>query len=351
MFERFDDPEPFRPDDAFRTAVHHRAGAIRRRRRRVLTAGTSAVVAVAVVGGAALYVDRRDAAIDRVDVSTQPSTDGATNVLLVGADGPLAEAARADSIAILRFDDTGARLLSLPRDLHDETGAIRVNGALAGGPQAMIDAVRRTTGIPVDHYVALDPQGFVDLVDAAGGLRLAVDRPLRDGATGLQLLAAECTTLDGETALSLARSRRLESFADGEWQTDPRADLGRIDRQQSMLGAALDQLDADPATIDRLSRLLADHAVVDEGLDLAALVSLGTRLASGTALRTEVLPVTDLRLPTGAVVLAPTPEAAGVVAAFGSAGLPTEPVEHRSPPATVGDEGAPPVPGAIGRCP
>ena len=70
-----------------------------------------------------------------------------------------------------------------------------------------------------------------------------------------------------------------------------------------MLGAALDQLDPGWLTIDQLSRVLADHAVVDDGLDLATLVSLGNRIADGPPLVTELLPVVPDTLPNGAAVL------------------------------------------------
>ena len=41
--------------------------------------------------------------------------------------------------------------------------------------------------------------------------------------------------LDGSNALNYVRSRGLEQFIDGRWQTDPRGDLGRIDRQQQFI--------------------------------------------------------------------------------------------------------------------
>jgi LCP family protein required for cell wall assembly len=347
MFERFDDPVAFRPDAGFRAAVQRRGGALRRRRR-FLAAGASSLAVVALVGGAGLYVDRRDDAIDRVEVSTEPSTDGATNVLLVGTDGPIADGARADSIAVLRFDDTGTRLLSIPRDLIDPgnpDNMLRINQALRGGPQAMVDAVARATGIPIDHYVAIEPQGFADLVDATGGLRVAVNRSLVDEATGLSLAPAECAELDGDTALALARARRI----------DASGDLGRVHRQQAMLGAALDQLDADPATIDQLSRLLADHAVVDDGLNLAGLVALGTRLASGPPLRTEVLPVFSPLSDVGSA-LGLAQGSAEVLESYGAVELPTaifdQPaIDVTRPPIQRGEAPSADPAGDVGPCP
>jgi LCP family protein required for cell wall assembly len=319
MFERFDDPAAFRPDAGFRAGVHRRANALRRRRR-VLTAGAASLAVVALVGGAGLYVERRDDAIDRIEVTTEPSTDGATNVLLIGTDGPLAEGARADSIAILRFDGSGTRLLSIPRDLYDAEADTRVNQVAASeGAQGVIDAVGRSTGVPIDHYVAIDPAGFVDLVDATGGLRLAVvgGTTYLDESTGLLLSPTDCGIFDGETALALARSRHLERSVDGGWEPDPTGDFGRVARQQVMLGAALDQLDRDPATVERLSRLLADHAVVDSGLDLPALIRLGTDLAEGPTLEVETLPV-DQATVNGAAVLELAPGAEAVLSRFGA---------------------------------
>lgn len=331
MFERLDDDEAFVPDDRFRAGVLARAAGIRRRRAVRFGTGVAAVV-VAAVGGAGLYVDRRDAAIDRVEVSTQPSADGAVNILLIGSDARLGEApeagagTRADTIAVLRLDGAGTRLLSIPRDLWDPDGPVgpsngRINGALADGPQAMIDAVVRTTGIPIDHYVELGFDGFAGLVDAVGGLDVAVVVPVRDAPTGLALDASPCTTLDGDTALALSRARHLELQAtdgSGAWVADPTGDLGRIDRQQAVLGLALTQLDTDPASLDRYSRLLADHAVVDDGLTLSRLVELGRRLADGPTLTTDVLPVVMFQTDAGATVLTFGPGAAEVMTSYGA---------------------------------
>ena len=86
MFEHLDDSQPFVPDDDFRRGVFRRGHQLRLRRRRA-AAATGLAVTVAGLGVAgALYVDRRDAAIDRVVVQEQPSIDGATNILLVGND-------------------------------------------------------------------------------------------------------------------------------------------------------------------------------------------------------------------------------------------------------------------------
>ena len=90
MFEHLDDPQPFAADEGLRASVAAIGGRMRRRRRRLVAGGGAAVGVVAVVAAGWAYVDRRDAAIDRVDVATQPSVDGAVNILLLGDDGDLA---------------------------------------------------------------------------------------------------------------------------------------------------------------------------------------------------------------------------------------------------------------------
>jgi LCP family protein required for cell wall assembly len=320
MLDHLDDPELFAPPPDFRRDVERRGRELRARHRLTRAALAIAVV-VALAGTGLLYVARRDAAIDRVNVATQPSTDGATNVLLVGeAD----EGSRADTIMILRFEPDGAiKQLSIPRDLWDEQTQGRINATYAGGIQSLIDAVTRDTGIPVDHVIQLGFAGFFEIVDELGGLRLAVDTAIRDRMTGLDVAASPCASLDGRAALSLVRARHLEYLdAAGSWRADPTGDLGRIQRAQVVLRLAIGALAdsrPDPITIDRLTRVLADHATLDRGLTLARLAALGHSLAAAGASRTtsDELPVVASTTASGAAVLQLTPDAPRVLHRYG----------------------------------
>src|SRR4051794_17166086 len=183
MYSHLDD-ERFVPSPTLRRAVDRRARQLKRHRR--MTA--SSLVLLVVISAGALYAARRDAAISRVDVTTTPSTDGATNVLLVGDEG-----GRADTIIILRLERDGSmRTVAVPRDLWDSVAHDRVSATYGGGAQALIDSIERTTHVPVDHYIAVDFDGFERIVDEFGGLRVAVDQPMRDQLTGLNLPASSC---------------------------------------------------------------------------------------------------------------------------------------------------------------
>jgi LCP family protein required for cell wall assembly len=289
-----------------------RSGRRLRRRRRLAraAAGTASALLVAVAG-AALYVERRDAAIDRVDVATPPpAADGAVNVLLLGVDPPVdGGQRRADAIVVLRLEADGeARLLSIPRDMVMARGEPRMSVLAGAGPAGAADAVTALTGIPLDHVVQLDSNGFAALVDAVGGISIRVDWPLVDDRTGLHLDASACTTLDGATALALVRSRHVEN--------DDSGDFGRQLRQRALLEAALAQTGG--RDVDAISRVLADHATVDAGLDLPTLVALGRRLDGARIVQTSQLYGDTVTDDDGAQVLLPS-DVAYAVAEFGVA--------------------------------
>jgi LCP family protein required for cell wall assembly len=268
-------------------------------------------------------VRSRDRAIDRVELrALDPAPAGAaTNILLVGTDAPTG--GRSDTMVVVRVTPgSETTALFLPRDLWDAMREMRLNSALAGGPDALVAEVTALTGIPLDHYVQLDFAGFRDLVDELGGLPLAVDVPVSDRATGLQLEPASCAVLDGQTMLALTRARHLEvRDAGGVWTSDPTGDLGRIARGQALADAIVQQLTTigpDPVALDRLSRVLADHAVVDSGLSLGRLVELATAIVRSGAVATDSVPVVPVSVPSGASVLEPAEGASAVFARYGS---------------------------------
>ena len=105
------------------------------------------------------------------------------------------------------------------------------------------------------HYVEVDLAGFQRVVDAAGGVEMCFGFATRDTSSGLDQQPG-CRKLDGAQALAYARSRHYEEFRDGDWQEDPRADLGRIERQQQFVKAAVEQsleaIKSDPFSTSRL---------------------------------------------------------------------------------------------------
>lgn len=274
-----------------------------------------ALVAALVIGGAGSFgvlraVNETESSVRRVQgldeflTDSDDSSDPSENFLLVGSDSredSLEEAdetsRRSDTIMILRREqDGGAALLSIPRDLWVEIpgqGEAKINAAYNGGPELLARTVTQSLGIPIQHYVEIDFNGFEQLVDSVGGVEICVLYATKDDASGLNLQPG-CQQLDGATALQYARSRQYEEFVDGEWRLDATADLGRIERQQNFVRAAVDgaleKMENDPFAAGRLLDAVVASVRIDESIEpVDAANSL--RAAAQDGLRTVQLPV------------------------------------------------------------
>jgi LCP family protein required for cell wall assembly len=182
---------------------------------------------------------------------------------------------RSDTIMLARINpnDTQIHMVSFPRDLwlplangHTD----RINAAYGAGRQVLIDTIQQNFGVTINHYVEVDFTGFRRMVDAIGGVPIYLDAPYRDPRANLaDPIGPGCITLNGETALGFARSRHLERLdEDGDWETDPTADLGRITRQQFFIRKAIERvMDMNPFTNPLTFTNLLDVAVDSVGVD------------------------------------------------------------------------------------
>ena len=114
-------------------------------------------------------------------------------------------------------------------------------GVTTCGLRTLERSVGLYLGIPIQYYANVDLQGFVDLIDAIGGVTLCLDGTLVDpvygGPTwpgsGIEL-SAGCQSYDGVHALAYARIRKgWIELADGTRQNQD--DFKRADRQQRLL--------------------------------------------------------------------------------------------------------------------
>ncbi len=148
---------------------------------------------------------------------------------------------RADVMMVLHIDpDTKSSLLvSFPRDLMVEFpdgSEAQINSAFDKGPQAVIDIMKQDFNVDINHYVQVDFQAFISVVDAVGTINVLFPNPTRDAFSGLSIPAAGCVALDGNSALAFVRSRKREEFIGGRWRdTSGRSDLDRITRQQDFI--------------------------------------------------------------------------------------------------------------------
>ncbi len=240
------------------------------------------------------------------------------------------EGERFDTLFVLAVDGTDVGVLALPRDLYvtlcDGTQG-RINAATTrpGGRSCLVETVRDLTGLSLSHYVELDLAGFVDLVDAVGGVELTLDEPIRDERANADLPAGR-QRLDGVDALSFVRVRGIDD------------DLGRIGRQQEFVQALAREL-ASPSTLANPVRLTqaaweggaaltVNRAFGPLGAAQLGVASLGMR----EGMPTYLVPATPQTIG-GAAVLVPQEQAAAeLFAAFRDrSALDAEPGEEDLP--------------------
>ena len=202
-----------------------------------------------------------------------PAGDERVNVLLVGVDKlPWRTATLTDAMMVVSMDPVGktVSMLSLPRDLvnvplgnGDKYGP-KLNSLMSyadrnedefpdGGMVALQDAVSALLGIPIDYYARIDFYGFVDIVDAVGGVDVTVEEGFADpDYTSFGhpdpgwSIEAGAQHLGGIDALAYARARK----GVGE------SDFTRAGRQQQVLLALRDQVTEDGSLLWELPRLL-----------------------------------------------------------------------------------------------
>jgi anionic cell wall polymer biosynthesis LytR-Cps2A-Psr (LCP) family protein len=129
----------------------------------------------------------------------------------------------------------------------------------------------------IDEYVETGLGGFANIVDAIGGVRLCPKRNMNDRDAHINLKKG-CQQMDGKTALGYARARH----------SDPRGDLGRVERQRETL-AAIASKTLSPGTLLKPWRSFpaakagGGALTVDEGTSSLALARfvLAMRAVSG----------------------------------------------------------------------
>lgn len=195
----------------------------------------------------------------------------ALNILILGSDsrdeankefGDF-EGMRSDTamIAHVAADRSRVDVVSIPRDLiveippcpqpggeysyarplgSNEHNGTRFNAAFSigsggsdvrHGAACAILTVENMTDIYIDDWAVVDMDGFRTMINAIGGVDMCIEEDIDDWRAELDVKAG-CQTLDGDQALGFARVRK--GIGDG-------SDIGRIGRQQELMGAMAEQ--------------------------------------------------------------------------------------------------------------
>jgi anionic cell wall polymer biosynthesis LytR-Cps2A-Psr (LCP) family protein len=177
---------------------------------------------VGVATAAGLAIDSNDADSSWTEPSPKPERPprpGAPQtILLIGSEPRTPNGSRfggeAKLVMLVRLDSTRSqvRLLSLPPSLTGHLGGFGTvtlaQSHAAHGAKPVLELVKDSTGLEVNHLVDLDTDGFVKIVNGLGCVYVDVDRPYQLGkatanAPNGQLLAGY-HRLCGATALQYA---------------------------------------------------------------------------------------------------------------------------------------------------
>jgi LCP family protein required for cell wall assembly len=327
-------------------------------RRRLIYALSSLVLIAALgAGGLYLYVNYRYDQIKKIHskhLVAQASSGRPFNLLLVGSDtrsfvqnatqenafgNPADQGGqRSDVTMVARFVPATktVTILSIPRDLWVDipgnepnvSGMNRINTAYNSGPDLLIQTIERDLGIPVNHFVSVNFNGFQSMVDALGGITMDFPTEVKDQDSGLHITAPGCQVVNGATALELVRARHLYYMQDGYWQYDGQSDFSRIQRQDAFFRAVLDKLAAvglSPLTINAFIGAAVGNLTIDDTLSKGDLFDIATEFRGlpSSHFVTETLPTIGYVTDGGAQVLQiAQPYAQNLINAFNAIGAP-----------------------------
>jgi LCP family protein required for cell wall assembly len=351
-------------------------------------AGTLVLTATATYGAYRYYNGR----IARIEVSalgqaggpsaTRPPTPApvatGSYFLIAGSDtrnvsdgsafgGAAVGGQRSDTVILVHIPAANAKatVMSFPRDSYvtipaftDSSGSTvpahkaKLNEAYAiGGANLLVTTIEQLTGLPIDHYLQVNFDGFRNIVSAVGGVTLCVTTSRNDSDSGDYLTAGTHPNVSGDAALAFVRDRKGL----------PAGDLSRIQDQQYFLSQLMKKVLSagtltNPVRLASLMHAVTGALTVDSGFGLAQFQALATHLSSLSASKVTFvnLPITtaagwrdihglsqsvvlldDTRLPAAFAALAgtstatPTPSASSSASASATA-TPSTPA---SPPA------------------
>ncbi|WP_409274514.1 LCP family protein [Neobacillus sp. SCS-31] len=153
------------------------------------------------------------------------------SVLLLGVDQRDGDRGRPDSLMLLTVnpDDESIKMVSIPRDTYatiiGKGIEDKINHAYTyGGVDLSIKTIEHFLNVPIDYYIAVNTNGFQELVDSVGGV--TVQNTL-DFSYGKFHFPVGQLHLNGAEALKFTQMRHL----------DPKGDFGRQERQQKVIQA------------------------------------------------------------------------------------------------------------------
>lgn len=213
-------------------------------------------------------------------VEEPPKWEGTerVNILLMGVDArglQKGEIPRSDTMLVASIDPVTKKgyLFSIMRDTYTKIpdhGSDRINTAITHGPKTAMKAVSDLLGIPIQYYVYTDFQGFIELVDAVGGVDFYVEKDMKYSSKADNHeydidLKKGFQHLDGDTALQYVRFRH-----------DALSDYSRTERQRNFLSAVAVKMKSTTSIMKLPSILEKMNPYIDTNLSIDDMWKLAT---------------------------------------------------------------------------
>ncbi|MFT3716030.1 MAG: LCP family protein [Gordonia sp. (in: high G+C Gram-positive bacteria)] len=213
---------------------------------------------------------------------------------LGAGDSSQVEGIRSDTVLLVHVPADRSRVVAVswPRDLavdrpeceewDSKTGGydgtmlpgedgVKLNSVYAvGGPKCLVKTLTQISGLEINHFIAMDFEGFEKVVNVIGGVQVCSTVPLYDYELGYILRKKGTYKLKGRRALNYVRARNISAEGNG--------DYGRIKRQQLFMssllrGALSGDVLKNPAKMNRIVNTFIKYSTVDN-VDTDSLIQL-----------------------------------------------------------------------------
>jgi LCP family protein required for cell wall assembly len=283
-----------------------RSGKPRWSTRKKIFVGLASVLVflLVIVGGGYGYLWYRFNQLNKVHIADEVAVQngGPFTMLVVGSDSRVGESAagvqafgsatqvtgqRSDVLQLWRVTPSTKQIqiVSIPRDtvvtmLPPDTAQYgtynRINSSYNTGPNQLVKTITANLGIPINHVVQVDFEGFQNAVNALGGIYMDFPYPAKDAYSGLNITTPGCQLLNGAQALGVARARHYEYYANGYWQYDGTSDFGRIQRQDAFIKALMSAAKSkvNPLTVNAFIGSIHQGITIDDGFGFNELIGL-----------------------------------------------------------------------------
>ena len=184
----------------------------------------------------------------------------------------------ADAIMLVTYDVPNQKvgMLSIPRDTLVDESYPKINSSLHAGIENLQSVVSELVGYPIDFYITIDLDGFVELVDAVEGVEfdVPVEMYYSDPTQDLRIFYQPGVQhLTGQQAMEVCRFRKN---ADGTGY--PLGDVQRSETVRNMMTTVAKKLVSNIGKVDQFIEILQRN--IETNLSATDLAWFATRAIS-----------------------------------------------------------------------